>query len=95
MKTRQGWSYTVKFEMWTASIKDKDEDFCFNKVEGFVSFESNPFLRIEQLKRQIKHKVEFYEKLYKIEVVDYAFKILADMEVEFLPLTPQMKEANQ
>lgn len=82
---RDGWFFTVKLEMETDSIKDKDEDVRFMKVEGFVNFHTDDYERHQQLYRQIKRKVEFYEKMYEIKVIRYDYTILTRLQIEFLP----------
>ena len=82
---RDGWFFTVKLEMETNSIKDKDEDVRFMKVEGFVNFHKDDYERHQQLYRQIKRKVEFYEKMYDIRVIRYDYTILTRLQIEFLP----------
>ena len=95
MNSRNGWSFTVKLTMWTDAIKTEGEDFAFNKVEGFVNFQPDPYERMKQLSRQVYRKIEFYQKLYDIKVTNYDFEILGTLEVELLPYTPlPIREVN-
>ena len=85
MNKRNGWFFTVKLEMETDSVTDEGEDIRFMKVEGFVNFHKDNYERHEQLYRQIKRKVKFYEKLYTITVIKYEYTILTRLQIEFLP----------
>ena len=90
---RRGYSFTVKLTMWTDGITDEGEEYCFNKVEGFVNFHHDLHERYEQLERQVLRKIEFYEKELQVKVIRHSFLVLTVLDVDFLPLPfPVRKE---